>query len=193
MTISVQGTRNGAALNSTIAFSLIYASSTTYKVNATYIQNGVPSTATMWILKSGVVEAMYVGLDDGQTRDHNYTNSNAVTNYLVNLLAPVATYDQFGTELTSYSSYFQSTGTSSMTISENTFTVTNYTSVSPNVAIPSCGGYTYALNTYKLSVGTPTGSDYEIVPYMEIAGSSTSSSGTNTFDYTIQITSLAVG
>jgi len=176
----------------TISFNLVYVSATTYKVNAAYIQNGVRSAATMWILKSGVVEAMYVTVDNGVTVDKNYTNSNAVTNYLVKLLAPVETYSQFGAELTSYSSYFQSTGTSPMTIGTNTFTVTNYTSISPNVDIPSCDGYTYALTTYQMSVGAPAGSTYEIEPYMELVGSSTSASGTNTFDYTIQITALTV-
>ena len=80
-----------------------------------------------------------------------------------------------------------------MTLGSDTFTVTNYTSTSPNVAIPPCDGYTYALSTYRMSVGTPAGATYGIVPFMELAGSSTSESGTNTFDYTIQITALAVG
>ena len=120
----------------------------------------------------------------------NYTHSKAVTNYLVAILAPIGVYHQFGTELTSSSSHFQYTGTSNLTIGTNTFAVKNYTSSSPNVAVPSCCGHTYALTIYKLPVATPTGSSFEIVPYMEITGSDTTASGTTTFDYTTRITAF---
>lgn len=192
MTFSLQGTSNGTALSVTMSYDTVYVSSTTYKVNTTYIVDGLRSTATMWVLKSGTVAAMYVAIAEGATVDHNYTHSKAVTNYLVALLSPIGTYHQFGTELTSSPSYFQYTGTSSLTIGTNTFTIKNYTSSSPNVAIPSCGGHTWALTTFKLSVGTPTGSSFEIVPYMEIAGSDTTASGTTIFDYTAQITAFTV-
>jgi len=169
-----------------MSYDLVYASSTTYKVNVSYTANGTTTPATIWSLKDGTILALYA---DGR----NYTNGERVTEYLSSLLAPIAIYHGFGNEVNSSSPYFYSTGSSTMTIGPNSLTVTNYTSNAPNVAIPSCDGYSYLLTTYDMSIGTPAGSNFEIIPYMEIAGSDTNPSGTATFTYVIQITAFTVG
>lgn len=189
MTMNIHGTRNGSNVNTTLSFTLVYVSPTTFKVNAAITNTTGSYPATIWLQKTGVVTALYY-------KQHNYTNSARVTQFLVNLLNPLEMYHQFGTQLVNSTSYFHSTGTSSTTIEGNTFQVTSYTSNSPNVVIPPCGGISYALTTYTLSVGTPTGSSYEIIPHMDIAGTDTVTTGsgtqTATFDYVIQVTAFNV-
>ena len=186
MTFSIQGTKDGQPRDLTLSYSLVYATSTSYKVNFVYVNNTVTTDATMWATKGGTVLALYAN-------GRNYTNGQAVTNYLANLMAPIATYYGFGAELATSSAYFHSTGSSSMTVGGNSFGVTNYTANSPNVAIPSCNGDSYYLTTYDMSVGTPSGTTFVIIPYMELVGTETTSGGSASISYVIQITAFTVG
>lgn len=189
MGFSVRGNTSGTPLSVSMNYTVVYDSSTTYKVNVDYLNGTVLTAVTIWVDKSGNVQALYM---DG----HNHTRSATVTSRVDSLLAPIATYSQFASEVTSSMSYFRATGTSTVTIGTNTFEVTNYTTNTPSVSIESCSGVSYLLSKYVLLVGTPTGSSSQIMPYMEIAGSittvSTSGQVTIPFEFTVQITELTL-
>jgi hypothetical protein len=167
----------------------VYASATTYKVTVVSSANGqVTPAETAWILKDGTVLAINVA---GQ----NLTGSIAQT-MIVGVFAGFSAEVQAGSQLSTYTAtqYFHSTGTSSVTIGSNTFTVTNYSANTLPQTITSClSGSTTNLTAYKLSVGTPTGTSYKVVTYMQIAGSSTINGQTSSINYVIQIVSLTVG
>jgi len=205
MGMSITGNTNGTALDVNMNYSLVYASATTYKVNANLDASGGLSQVTIWVQKSGLVSAMYIirSADYPQYEGKNLTNkiyasnpSFNLTTYLVTLLAPLETYNQFASQVVSASSYFHSTGTSMATIGTNTFRVTNYTTNTQDVAVESCSGVSYSLTKYVLSLGTPTGSSFQIMPYMEIAGTliTPGPSGplTTPFEYTVQTTEFTL-
>ena len=175
--------------NLTESYTRVYASATTYKVTITTVANGQATPAeTGWILKDGTVLAINVA---GQ----NLTGASA-QEMIVGLFAGFSAEVQAGSQLSTYtaSQYFHSTGTSSVTIGSNTFTVTNYAANTLPQTITSCGtGSTSNITAYKLSVGSPTGTSYKVVTYMQLAGSSTVNGQPESFNYVIQIVSLTVG
>jgi hypothetical protein len=175
--------------NLTESYTTVYASATTYKVTITSSENSQSTPPeTVWILKNGTVLAISV---EGQ----NLTGSIAQT-MIVGVFAGFSAEVQAGSQLSTYTAnqYFHSTGTSSVTIGSSTFTVTNYSANTLPQTITDClTGSTTNLTAYKLSVGTPTGTSYKVVTYMQIAGSSTINGQTVDTDYIIQVVSLTVG
>jgi hypothetical protein len=175
--------------NLTESYTRLYASATTYKVTVTTTSNGQSTPAeTAWILKDGTVLAINVA---GQ----NLTGTIAQT-MIVGVFAGFSAEVQAGNQLSTYTAnqFFQSTGTSSVTIGSSTFTVTNYKANTLPETITDClTGSTTNLTAYKLSVGTPTGTSYKVVTYMQLAGSSTVNGQPTSFNYVIQIVSLTVG
>jgi hypothetical protein len=171
------------------SYTRVYASATTYKVTVTSIANGQATPPeTAWILKDGTVLAINVA---GQ----NLTGQIAQS-MIVGLFAGFSAEVQAGSQLSTYtaSQYFHTTGTSSVTIGSNTFAVTNYAANTLPQDITSCGtGSITHLTAYKLSVGTPTGTSYKVVTYMQLAGSSTVNGQPTSFNYVIQIVALTVG
>jgi hypothetical protein len=171
----------------TEAFNRVYASSTTYKINLSELEAGHNTTTTAWILKNGTALA----IDEAGT---NLTGSLA-NEMVVGLFAGFSAEVQAGNQLSTYTAtqYFHSTGTSSVTIGSSTFTVTNYAANTLPQTITDClTGATTNLTAYKLSVGTPAGTSYKVVTYMQLAGSSTVNGQPSSFNYVIQIVSLTV-
>jgi len=179
---------SGASQTSlTEAYNRVYASSTTYKITITSNEGGQNTTQTAWILKDGTVLA----IEEAGT---NLTGSIA-QDMVIGLFAGFAAEVQAGSQLSTYtaSQYFHSTGTMSVTIGTNTFTVTNWAANTLPQTITSCTGTSTNLTAYKLSVGTPKGTSYAVVTYMQLAGSSTVNGQPESFSYIIQIISLTVG
>jgi hypothetical protein len=175
--------------NLTESFTRVYASATTYKVTVSSSANGqVTPPETAWILKSGTVLAINVG---GQ----NITGTIAQT-MIIGVFAGFSAEVQAGNQLSTYTAlqYFHTTGTASVTIGSSTFAVTNYAANKLPQTITDCvTGATTNLTAYKLSVGTPNGTSYKVVTYMQLAGSSTNNGQQTSFNYVIQIVSLTVG
>jgi hypothetical protein len=179
--------------NLTESYTRVYASATTYKVTIASSANGQATPPeTAWILKDGTVLAINVA---GQ----NLTGTTAQS-MIVGVFAGFSAEVQAGSQLSTYtaSQYFHTTGTSSVTIGSNTFSVTNWAANTLPQTITSCSsgltaGTTTNLTAYKLSVGTPKGTSYQVVTYMQLAGSSTNNGQTSNFNYVIQIVSFTVG
>jgi hypothetical protein len=175
--------------NLTESYTRIYASATTYKVSTVTSANGQTTPAeTAWILKNGTVLAISVA---GQ----NLTGTLA-QQMIISVFAGFSAEVQAGSQLSTYTAnqYFHSTGTSSVTVGSSTFTVTNYAANTLPQTITDClTGTTTNLTAYKLSVGTPTGTSYKVVTFMQLAGSSTVNGQPTSFNYVIQIVSLTVG
>jgi hypothetical protein len=115
---------------------------------------------------------------------------------VVGLFAGFAAEVQSASQLSTYtaSQYFHSTGTSSVKLGPTTVTVTNYVANTLPQTITSCpSGTTTTLTSYKMSVGQPTGTSFQLVTNIQIAGSSTTNGQTSNFAYTIQVVSLTVG
>ncbi|HUI01127.1 MAG TPA: hypothetical protein VLX56_05815 [Nitrososphaerales archaeon] len=189
MKLNYNLTSGSSVENLTEAYTRIYASSTTYKVSIASVVSGHNTTATAWIQKDGTVLA----IDEAGV---NITGSTAQT-MIVGLFAGFSAEVQAGNELSTYTaaSFFHTTGTSSVTIGSTSFKVTNWAANTLPETITSCPpGTTTDLSTYKLSVGAPPGTTYQLVTLIEIAGSSTTGGGAPTeFNYSIQLVSFTVG
>jgi hypothetical protein len=179
---------NGEAFIYTASYTRVYASSTTYKVNI--VSSEYVSPTTMWLLKNGTILAInYVAL--------NYTGAAANAYYQSSRLftawgSELASGQQLATTYAS-SSFFHSTGTSSVTLGPSTFTVTNYAANSLPEAIPDCSGGTNTVTTFGMSVGAPSGSNYILPSYVNMGGSETTGAGlTTTYSITSQTTSVTV-
>jgi hypothetical protein len=170
---------------------VVYVSSTTYKVEIAYKTPDKTGTAVVWLLKDGTVIALtLVG--------HNITGSSAGT-YFQTYFGLWETEIEFEQKLTSSTafSYFQSTGTSTVTLGPSTFPVTNYTASSLPETIPLCSGESITLTSGSFSLGTPSGANYPLITYVDVAGSETSMGvsgtlSTTTYSFTSQITSITV-
>jgi hypothetical protein len=166
----------------------VSVNSTTYQVNIAYNSPGKTGTTTVWLLKDGTVVALDLA-------GHHFTGAAAGTYFQTyfGLWETELEYEQQITTSTSFS-FFHTTGTSTVTVGPSTFTVTNYTANSLPETIPLCNGESDTLTTGSFSVGTPSGSSYPLITYIDVAGSKTTvgTSGTTTFSFIDQITSVTV-
>ena len=184
MSLNYNGTSGGESFGFTESYSTIYVSSTTYKVNLTFAGSGQDTTMTMWVLKDGTVLAV-------NTAGQNLTGTMAegiATGIFAGFLAEINAGDQLRTFTSA--SYFHSTGTSSVTLGPTTMTVTNYAANSLPMTVAYCEGST-TLTNYSLSVGTPPGTNIQLITLEHFAGTTTDSTGkTTSIDFTLEITSL---
>jgi len=173
---------NGQTQTVTASYTVVYHSKTTFKVNITETDNGQPlPSMAVYILNNGTA----IALDEA---GFNFTGST-LSSEIVSIFAPFETEISFGDQLSTYtsSSYFHSTGTSTVTIGPSTFTVTNYVANGLPESLSSCG-ISETVTAYSLSVGTPPGSTYPLVTSMNLAYT-TSTGGLNV---EITLTSITV-
>jgi hypothetical protein len=144
----------------------------------------------MWLLKDGTV----VGLT---LVGHNFTSTAAeYFNEYFGLWAKELGYEQLVTTAAS-DSYFHSTGTTTVTAGPSTFSVTNYTLNSFPETITECNGQSTTLTTGNLSVGAPSGTNYPLITYINVAGTDEvinlyGTLSTSTYSFTSQVTSVTV-
>ncbi len=189
MTQTFEGTINGTVSNFTASYTLVYVSQTTFKVN---IIDKLPSqtySTTVWLLKDGTV----VGLN---LAGHNFTGASAGTHFQTYFVSWETDID-FGMLIDSPTSlsYFHSTGSSTATVGPSQFTVTNYAANSLPETIMECNGGSVNLTTGNFSLGTPSGSGYPLIAYIDVAGSDVNvgpsgTLSTTTYSFTAQITSV---
>lgn len=184
--MNYSSTSDGQTVNASASYATVYESSTTYKVNVTYIGGGQNVTSTMWILKNGTVLAL------DQSGD-NFSSS--VSNALIlDYFAGFTVEAEASSQLSLYtsSSFFHSNGTSSATIGSTSFTVTKYAANSLPETITPCGGASATLTAYTLSVGKPTGSSVPLVTLMQLSETQGSGDQAESIGYSIQLTSVTV-
>lgn len=172
----------------TEAYTTVYASSTTFKVDVTSIASGENSTATAWILKSS---GTAIAIDEAGTNLTGSLSQEMVVGLFAGFSAEVETASQVSTYTASQ--FFHSTGTASVTLGTNTFTVTNYAANTLPETISGCNLAPTTLTGYTLSVGTPQGSSYKLVTSLTLAESSTSGGVTTTTNVSVKVVSLTVG
>jgi hypothetical protein len=170
--------------NFTLSYSVVYVTSTTYKVDLTYTTTK-SHQITAWLLKNGTALAIY----DGQVNETGAQAASEVQTYF----GEFASVQNFVQEQSLYSNLFDSTGTSSVTIGTQTFTVTNYVAHTLPETIQLCNGETDTLTAYNLSEGTPSGSDFELPTYTSITGTAVANGTTTPFSFTVKITAFTVG
>jgi hypothetical protein len=178
-------TSGTTSLNFTEAYSTVYASPTTYKIDLEYVASGANFNSTAWILRNGTALAV-------DQEGYNLTGS-ASQSIVDGLLAGFSAEIQLGSELSQFTSSqsFHSNGNSTVTLGTNTFTVTNYVANTLPQTVTACG-ITTTLTGYSLSVGEPQGSSFELVTYAQLAGTTISGGIATEFAYSIQIVSLTV-
>jgi len=185
LAISFEGTKNGNTRDLDFSYTVAYASPTTYKVNLNVDLNGKSRAYTLWDLSNGTVLAL---LAPNGVNSTGSAASNTVLGYFSDLETLYAIALQ-----SNNAAYFHSTGNSTATIGNNSFAVTNYALNTGNETIQGCGNSGSAtLSSYTASLGTPSGSSFELVVSADFVGSFTDASGTTTVNYTYQITSLTV-
>jgi len=185
LTIGFQGTKNGSPDNINFTYTVVSKSATTYEVDLNIILNGKSRTYTLWDLTNGTVLAL---LNPNGVNDTGLTASNVVLGFFSDL----DTLDTMALQSTD-TAYFHSTGTSTVTIGTNSFKVTNYALNTTPETIQGCSNSGYAdLSNYSASLGTPSGSSFELVVSATFVGSFNQASGNTTDDFTYQLTALTV-
>jgi len=185
LAISFQGTTNNKALTLDFSYSVVYKSATTYKVSINVVLNGKSHPYTLWDLTNGTVLALLA------PNGVNSTGS-AASNTVLGYFSDLETLDTLGLQSTN-AAYFHSTGTSTVTIGTNSFTVTNYVANTTPETIQGCNNSgSGSLSNYSVNLGTPNGSSFELVVSATFAGSITDASGTRTFDITYQTTAFTI-
>jgi len=183
ITQTFQGTLNGTASTFTATYNVVYVSSTTYKVDITDVTPAKTYSTTAWLLKDGTVVGLVIN-----GHNFNASASTSFQNYFGNWELEL----EYGLQITSSASYsyFHSTGTATVTAVPSTFTVTNYVANSLPETISLCNGESLALTSGSFSVGTPTGSSYPLITYIQAAGSRAVPGSTVAFSFTAQMTSV---
>lgn len=153
------GSENGT---STIGYSVIYASPTTYKVNFTM---GLVSGSTtenfsflMWMLRNGTILAVdYQGT--------NMTNGQGVGNYL--FLLESETFTASTTAEFTESGYFHVTGAGTRTVTGTSISYTNYEANLLPETVSFCGG-SETITKFSLQMGTAANSNYLLIMSMDL-------------------------
>jgi hypothetical protein len=178
---------NGESSNFTASYTVVHVNSTTYEVNIVDKVPGQTYSTTVWLLKDGTVVALDLA-------GHNFTGASASTHFQT-YFAPWEQDIEFGQQITTSTSFsfFHSAGTSTVTLGPSTFTVTNYAANSLPETISLCNGDSETLTTAgSFSVGTPSGSSYPLITYIDVAGSGTIGGAPSTYSFIAQITSVKV-
>jgi len=185
LAISFKGTKNGQTENLNFSYTVAYKSPTTYKVDITIVYNGKSHTDTVWDLRNGTILALFT--------TKNYTGYSA-SNYVLGYFSDLETLYTLALQSTN-TAYFHSTGTSTATIGTNPqFTVTNYVANTTPEAIQGCNNSgSGSVSNDSVNLGTPNGSNFELVVSSTFVGSLTDASGTTTtLDFTYQTTEFTV-
>lgn len=147
-------------------------------------------TETAWVLKDGTTLAVYENFG-GQ--GFNLTGSEA-SGAIEGVLAGFIIEVEAGQQTAFYSEasqYFHSTGNSNVNIGGNSFSVTNYAANSPNELVDYCGSdFTYS--TFSLSIGTPSGTSFQLVTYLDFSGTETINGNQQAFNYSLTLTAFTV-
>ena len=189
VTQAFQGTVNGTIQNFTATYVVRNVSSTTYQVDVDvkYPSPGMMNT-TVWFLKNGTVTALLL---DG----HYFTGASAVS-YFQTYFSIWELDLQYGEQIANLTSYFHTSGTSTLKFGPSKITVTNYTAISIPEVIRTCSGESLILTSGGVfSIGAPGGSSYPLVTYLVAAGtgvtiSPTGQQYTTTFNFVSKITSV---
>lgn len=163
------------------SYNTVYTSASTYKVNITYSTSGETGSTLAWILKNGTIVAADVS-------GYNVTGSEA-QDFAVGIFAGFIEQIEVDSQLSqnTVSTYFHSTGTSTVTIGNVSMQVTTWAANTLPETTNVCG-VTSTITAFSLEVGTPPGASSPLVVYEHIAGSS---DGSN-YDVTITITSFTL-
>jgi hypothetical protein len=192
LTVVDNGTSSTTGQTSTTSYALtesyttVYASSTTYKVNVSESEAGSPGISYLvYVLKSGTIAAVTISVS-GYTQ--NVTGSQAQEEG-VGIFAGFTLAVQFDSQISyyTYSSFFHSTGTSTVNIGPTSVKVTTYAANTLPETVTECG-VTTSLTAFSFSVGTPSGATEPLVTSAHIAGNSDGS----TYDTYITVTSVTL-
>ena len=186
MAVTFQGTTNGKAVDLDFSYTIATKSSTTYKVDLNIVLNGKSHPYTLWDLSNGTVLALQAPNGVNSTGS---AASDTVLGYFYDLEA-LYTLALQSTD----AAYFHPTGTSTVTIGTNSFTVTNYVANATPETIQGCDNSGYgSVSNFNVDLGTPSGSSFELVVSSTFAGSITDATGTTTtFDFTYQTTAFTI-
>jgi hypothetical protein len=171
----------------TESYTTNYVSSTTYKVTITLAEGSTNVTEIVWLLKDGTAVAIDIS-------GFNLTGSQA-QGALVGVFAGFTLQIQADSLITEYTStsFFHSTGTSTVSIGPTKVSVTNYAANNLPETVTYCGNSPTTLTAFSFSVGTPQGSSTALVTNENIAGSDIVNGQTETFNYVLQVTSITIG
>jgi len=189
MTVKASGTdsHNGgstAGYNYTASYHTDYVSSTTYKITENESSGTTSFGVTAWIHKDGTAVAVEIS---GQ----NLTGSTS-QQMLVGLFAAFTLQLQADSQIALYTgTNFHSTGTSTVSVGPTQVDVTTYVANTLPETFTTCTGSS-TISAFSFNVGTPHGASAKLVTSEHIAGSDTSSTGTDTFDTTIAVTSVTL-
>jgi hypothetical protein len=185
MATRFNGTSNGQPYDLTSDYHVIYASTTTYKVNISLTANGYTVKYTAWVQKDGTPTAVYYS---GQ----NYTGLYAQTYFE----AAMATYSiettftepQVLPALTSPLFSHQS-GQATITLGPTSVLVTDYTANSLPLNINECG-FSGQFTRFSVQTGVVSGNPQTLLTGLNLTGSFNSGGTSQNADLTFHITSL---
>jgi hypothetical protein len=177
---------SGQTFNGTFSFHTVVTGSTYWKVivNESLTESSSETINLGYEFKiesSGTVDWYYT----------NYPGVGGINSTAGGDTALIGAFTEFDLEAGSnptYSNalltqYFHSTGTGSVSIPTVTIDYTTYAANNPNETFNSCGG-SFTYSEFNVEIGTIQGTSIQVLVLAHLKGSS----GSTTFDYTIQLT-----
>jgi hypothetical protein len=147
-------------------YNVVYASSTTYKVEISEAQGQSILNATTWVLKNGTAVAYnYLG--------QNITGPEASGLYQ-GLMTPFFIESEYGVLVQTFASAsgVQATSQGTAQIGSTTLALTNYSADTVPLTIPICGG-SVTLSSASLEVGGIQGVNASLLTALRVSGSET--------------------
>jgi hypothetical protein len=175
--------------NATIGYNSVAQAGGLYNVTINLLSSSAPggAVAASFIVdpsNSSVLSAVIAG----QPLPSNYAKTEFSA--IMGVFGLEFTYTSTLALYTSLSSYFHSTGQSSMTFGQVSFQVTTLVANSLPETFTECGT-TSSLTAFTLQYGTPPGTSLTFITYLNFAGSSSDTKGT--YGVTFQLVSMTVG
>jgi hypothetical protein len=167
ITFTVEGTYNGTTNeNSTISYQATTVSSGIYDVNITFSSASSTESGLARVDSNNesVISVTFSGYSFSGPQAKSFFDD------LFALFGLEYTYGGYESILTD-STYFHSTGSSTMTFGSTSFPVTTWVANSLPMSVNSCG-YTSDITAYTLQVGTPPGSSLNFITFLHYASDS---------------------
>jgi len=181
ITFTVEGSYNGTqSQNSTISYQTTTVSSGIYDVNITFNSAGQIDSGLARVDSNNqsVISVTFSGYSFYGAQAKSFFDT------LFALFGLEYTYGGYESVLTD-STYFHSTGSSTMAFGPTSFSVTTWVANSLPLSVDECG-YSSSITDYTLQVGTPPGTSLTFITFLHYASNSPT-----TEDFTFKLISMS--
>jgi hypothetical protein len=185
MAVHFNGTSNGSYSVISSDYHVVSSSSDEFKVDISQQTNGTSAQYTAWVFKNGTAAAV-------EYQGQNYTGFDAYV-YFEAAMSAYLFESTFATPsvLSSLTdpSFVHEASQSTVMIGPSQVAVTDYVANATPVVIDSCG-FSGSFSQFSIQTGVVSGESTSLLTSMTIDGSMNSSGSTQSFDFSLSLTSI---